>query len=66
MATPHKCPVCKGCGRVSWPPGWPCSPFFAAVGTGGHDCPCCGGTGVVWEPEQSVVEAKFQTETHST
>jgi len=66
MATPHKCPVCEGCGKVQWPPGYTGSPFFAAMRTDGYTCPTCNGTGIVWEPDLPIVKARYAIETHST
>jgi hypothetical protein len=41
QATPHKCPVCLGFGRVQ-------DPVPEATAINSAQCPACGGTGVLW------------------
>lgn len=48
MATPHKCPVCKGEGKVS-------DRTYIGEAVSIKDCPACKGTGVVWENTEENV-----------
>lgn len=48
MATPHKCPVCNGSGKVYLPP----PPITnTAVFDEFKTCNACNGSGVVWEQD---------------
>lgn len=45
MTAPHKCPNCKGTGRID-------SPLGAQL----SKCQSCGGEGIVWEPKGGAQE----------
>lgn len=50
---PHKCPVCNGQGLVSKPPYIAGDQMqWISTNTGPYPCHACGGTGIVWEPEE--------------
>jgi len=51
---PHKCPVCNGSGKVFWPPSADSDPGSSGDLAGHWDCRACDGTGIVWEPAQSL------------
>jgi len=51
--TPHACPVCRGTGLVSRPPGIPGDQSSWVSGTTGpYPCSPCEGTGLVWAPSE--------------
>ncbi len=44
---PHKCPVCLGSGKVSWPPNTDINVGWASNTAGTYTCPSCE-KGIVW------------------
>lgn len=64
MAIPHRCPICKGSGKVRYPILDRPEP---SCGTSDEEtCPACDGTRIVWETPEVVVEAVFQKDVHAT
>jgi hypothetical protein len=51
MATPHKCPVCNGQGKLQTPPWLPGDQETWSAGSiEVYECRVCKGTGIIWEP----------------
>lgn len=57
----HKCPVCNGNGIA--PNGFynQTSGDWSTTDATPEKCRTCDGTGVVWEPEESIQISKIQT-----
>jgi DnaJ-class molecular chaperone len=57
MATPHKCPVCNGQGKVQTPPWLPGDQdTWSAGNIEVYECRVCNGTGVIWERKAERTE----------